>query len=264
MSDTTQELQKFGAQKISEDTHIPINYIQSLLDEKFGNFTRVQFLGFISILEREYHIDLHDLKERALAFFKEHEEEEIFDTGVFVTPSKSKNFAIFYIFIAIIIFLVALYYTFGVAKNINERVNAVDNSAIEKAAETIKEPLVKVESNVTNESNVTTTQTEPVVIKKRDKATVESLEIKPRSKVWLGYIDVATNERHQRTFIKPLELDPKKEWIMLFGHGYVDVNLNGKDIKFNTKKTLRLWYKNGILQEINADEFKQLNRGNKW
>lgn len=271
-SDTTAKLRQFGAQKISEDTHIPLGHVESLLNEDFEKFTRIQFLGFISILEREYHIDLSELKERGLAFFKEHEvEKEISDASLFVAPTKSKNFTVVYIILAIIIFLIALYYTFGVTKEADESIHEVDNSAIEKAVQTIQKPSVIAEVNVTkselnvtkSEANVTATQAKPIGIKK-DKAVAYSIAIKPRIKVWLGYVDVATNKKYQRTFKDTLELDPKKEWILLFGHGYIDVDLNGETIKFSKKGTLRLWYKNGKLKEISEDEFKRLNKGRRW
>jgi len=272
MSDTydaIKRLQKLGAQKISEDTHIPVNHVQALLNEDFEKFTRVQFLGFISILEREYNLDLSELKEKGLAFFTAHEENnEIFDAGVFVTPSRSKNFTVVYIILAIAIFLFAIYYTFGVAKDTNYQVDAIDNNAIEKAVKTIQKPLKQVEANTTqehttNEVNLTKIAQKPQLIKK-EKAIAQSLEIKPRSRVWLGYIEVPTNKKYQRTFKNPFDLDPKKEWILMFGHGYIDVYLNGKKIRFSKKDTLRLWYKDGKLQEISAEKFKQLNRGRRW
>ncbi|WP_297440060.1 hypothetical protein [Sulfurimonas sp.] len=269
MSETVEKLKKIGAQKISEDTHIPIVHIQAILDEDFDGFTRVQFIGFIGILQREYNLNLDELKEQGLLCFKDEPlAEEIFDAGVFGSPKKSINLTIVYIVIAIIIFLVALYYTLGVAQNSNEKRLKVDNTTIEKAAKNIKKPLLaKIEVNATSadvvEVNLTKVEKKTPSIKK-EKAVVYSLEVMPRSKVWLGYVDVETNKKYQRTFKTPFELDPKKEWILMFGHGYVDVNLNGKKIKFNNKNTLRLWYKDGKLQEISADEFKRLNRGRRW
>jgi glyoxylase-like metal-dependent hydrolase (beta-lactamase superfamily II) len=92
----------------------------------------------------------------------------------------------------------------------------------------------------------------------------QPLEILPRSRVWLGYIDVATNKKYQKTFSDALDLDADKEWLLLFGHGYVDLIVNGEKIHFSEKNNLRLHYKDGMLEKISLAEFKKINRGRKW
>lgn len=82
--------------------------------------------------------------------------------------------------------------------------------------------------------------------------------------MWVGYTNVVTNKKEQKTFSNELDLDGNSEWLMIFGHGYVSVIAHGKEHKFSDKNVLRLHYKDGSLEKISADEFKRLNRGHKW
>jgi len=114
-------LRELGAQKISEDTHIAVCYIQSIIHESFDGLTKIQFLGFISILEREYKEDLTALKIKGLEYFSEEENKESFDGKVFVIPQKKANYAGLYILIVLTIFTLAIYASFDF-KSANESI----------------------------------------------------------------------------------------------------------------------------------------------
>lgn len=47
-----EKLGTIGAQKINEKTHISKYHVQALLHNNFDDMTKIQFLGFVSILER--------------------------------------------------------------------------------------------------------------------------------------------------------------------------------------------------------------------
>ena len=82
--------------------------------------------------------------------------------------------------------------------------------------------------------------------------------------MWLGYVNVATDQKYQKTFEGAFELDPAKEWLLYFGHGYIDVVVDGKKEEFSSKNTLRLHYQDGNITKISINDFKKLNRGNTW
>lgn len=70
MSDDFEKLKSIGVQKIHEATHIGRIHIQAMLNENFEEMSNVQLFGFISILEREYALDLSELRAKAKEFFK--------------------------------------------------------------------------------------------------------------------------------------------------------------------------------------------------
>ena len=69
MSEEIDRLQALGVQKLYEDTHIPVEHINSLLSENYEGFSKVQFVGFISILEREYNHEFSGMKAKGLEYF---------------------------------------------------------------------------------------------------------------------------------------------------------------------------------------------------
>ena len=93
---------------------------------------------------------------------------------------------------------------------------------------------------------------------------VTSFTIKPKIKVWLGYVDLNTHKKYQKTFEDEFSLDPSKDWLLAFGHGHVNILINGVKKEYKIKKNVRFFYKDGELKEISLEEFKELNKGDRW
>lgn len=266
MNEELEQLQKIGAQRIYEETHIPLLTVQALLHSSYDGFTRVQFLGFVSILEREYHIELKSIKTAGLTHFDAEKEEE----GVFVVPKRAPKKTYLFVGLLILFLLGIAYQVFVIEKTIDVKIE--DSSKVEKVKKSII-PLIEIEQKSTSvsvEKNVTTLpelREEPKKIeepKKVEALVPASLKITSKSKVWFGYIDVKTNKKYQKTFRGTQELDAKKSWLFMFGHGYINISINGKVQKFTSPNTVYFLYENAELKSINAREFKRLNRGNKW
>jgi len=266
MDEELQILQSIGAQKIYEATHIPIKYVQSMLHGSFEGFSKVQFIGFISILEREYQQDLSELTRSGLKYFDEKKKQSV-NEGLFVVAEKRKGNKNLYLLIVIAIFVVAL-----LVKMIffNDKVSEtpIDDSLIENVTKNI-EPLAIEEENTTLETNasvddVNATIEEEVVKVDKPKAIEKSFKITSKSKVWFGYIDVKTNKHYQRIMKGEKSLDPSKTWLLLFGHGYINMYVDGELQKFSSRSKVRFLYKNNRLTAITVNEFKKLNKGRKW
>ncbi|MGB6019713.1 MAG: hypothetical protein WBF77_08950 [Sulfurimonadaceae bacterium] len=84
------KLQELGSKTIASATHIPVTHIESILNKEFVKFQKPQFFGFLSILEREYKIDLSALKQEFL--FTRAEEEITQDTSFDIAETSSKLF----------------------------------------------------------------------------------------------------------------------------------------------------------------------------
>ena len=79
------KLQELGSKAITAATHIPIAHVESILNKEFDTFQKPQFFGFLSILEREYKIDLSALKQEYL--FSRAEEEIPQETSSDITET---------------------------------------------------------------------------------------------------------------------------------------------------------------------------------
>ncbi len=146
-------LQELGAKKIAADTHIPIAHIEMILSKKFDGFTKPQFFGFISILEREYKLDLAELKQEYL-FVKAQEtiaQEDNFDlteSGTkLVEQSKHllENKKVIYGGIAaiVIILLIVLVSSFDFSSSTENKAE-INNTAIDKAKKNLNIKPVEI------------------------------------------------------------------------------------------------------------------------
>jgi hypothetical protein len=119
------------------------------------------------------------------------------------------------------------------------------------------------ESLPNQEINSSINDTQKEIVSQKE-ASIDSITIIPTSKLWMGYIELDNNKHHQKIFSKPFDLDITKEWLLLLGHGNVNIKINGEIKKFNTKNNLRFLYMDGEFKEITTEEFKRLNKGSKW
>jgi len=267
MSETLERLRNIGAQKIYEETHIPVEHVQAIIHESFDSFSKVQFLGFVAILEREYHEDLSQLRLHGLETFKE-EEEAIAQKSVFVAPKRKKKYTILYILLAIGIFLAVSYYNTNTPKETTVA-PVVDNTIIIDAQKNLdlvdanesNVSSIDVNSSVADINTTVKEVAEEVVVEEK---VINSLKFVTKTKLWLGYIDRATNKHYNKIFTGEFELDADKDWLLVFGHGFVDIVVNGEIIPFKSKENLRFSYEDGKIEALNLREFKKLNRGNKW
>ncbi len=275
MSEALDRLKDIGAQKIYEDTHIPVEHVQAILYESFDGLNKIQFVGFVSIIEREYGEDLSATRSRGIGYFNEKNtsDETITDDTIFKSSGNRKNLTIVYIILVIILLIIAIFYTM---RSANDTLDATiqENKIIEDAKKNIVVDTNISENNMSEDNSsdansssmiedTNTTVLAPLQVKE-EKAISHTFKIIAKTKVWLGYIDVATNQKYQKTFKGEFDLDPTKEWLLYFGHGYIDVIVDGKEMKFNDKNTLRLHYENGEIKQISLHDFRRLNRGNAW
>ncbi len=296
MSEDFEYLRELGIDKIHKDTRIIKHQLEAILNEDFDHINKVQMFGFLSIIEREYHLDLTELKNDA----KEHYSKDISDedTGVFVIASKNKQSSFLYILLILIVFVTVAFFTLDqpsknvvvssenkIIEEVKKNINLVKADKKEPIAPIIektvarkvllekKEELVqkKEVKKVELDFKVETVKDQMVVEKKKEavvkvskSSQKQSFVLLPKSKVWVGYINITENKKYQKVVKEELIFDIKQEWLLILGHSNVNIVLDGKKIFYKNRKSLRLWYKNGKLKEVSLEEFKKINRGKKW
>ncbi|MFA5455426.1 MAG: hypothetical protein WC272_08920 [Sulfurimonas sp.] len=277
MSNGFEKLKSIGVQKIHEATHIARSHIQAILQENFEDMNSVQLAGFISILEREYSVDLSELKNKAKEYFKNssHSLKKEKAAHVFLAHKRKRKLTLTYIIAGVA--LLVLFAIFIISPS-DDEIPTVDNTVIESAQSNISVVAIEQNSTAADENSTSADENgtfadENSTLNKEKKVEVPSPEaviatpsfkIMPNSQVWLGYIDLATGKREQKTFSGELLLDPAKEWLLFIGHGQMNVEINGVTTSFNNKNSMRFLYKNSELKEIDSKEFKNLNSGKAW
>ena len=66
-----QVLKEIGLPEVSKRTHIEIKTLQYMLDKEFDKLGRINTLGFLKIISREYHLDLSGWQEEFEAYWDE-------------------------------------------------------------------------------------------------------------------------------------------------------------------------------------------------
>ncbi|MCD6173045.1 MAG: hypothetical protein J7J96_04540, partial [Sulfurimonas sp.] len=239
MGDSISVLKEIGVQKIHNDTHISKEYVQAIVYEAFDEVSSVQFNGFISILEREYDLDLSDLKSKGKAYFEEQNSKSQEEKKVFVIPQKKKSYGVLYFTLVVLVFLSFLYYVFVYSASTIITIDKIDDTKIQNAQksiiDTVEVKSVVSDINETNSSSEiivadlnTTTKDEnielEVIQEELEEEVLEelrTLKILPKNKVWAGYINIETNQKYQKIFRKEFALDIDKNWLLLFGAGTV-------------------------------------------
>ena len=271
MAEGLEQLKSLGAQKIHEDTHIALRHVQSMLYESFEGMQKIQFLGFVSILEREYKVDLDELKEHANEFFATQNDVVIEQRATYGDKEDSKKsdlkkvvFALVLVGVAVGVFMFKPFLQ-------TESLTKIDaQEEIQESAEQNNSFLVDYNTTYVDSSEVATVEqnnTEAKVEtkpKEEPKPLVHSLEIIPTTKVWVGYIDLESGKKKQTVTSKTLELNSSKEYLLTFGHGYISIKVDENTTQFKIPKSVKFIYKDGAIKMINSQEFKRYNKGRLW
>lgn len=260
MSDGLIKLKGIGAQKIHEQTHIVRAHAQAVLHESFDDMTKIQFLGFISILQREYDVDLSDLKANGEEFYDELATKDTKTQIIYAAPQKKNSNLVFIIVLTLIFVVVAM--MFIPDKDVNPA------TPISKTATTVEQNTTdSISNDIAKEDNNTVVLAEDVKIDEPKLELLESTKsfnITPKSRLWIGYMDLATRKKSQTIITDGFELNATKDWLLSLGHGYIDVFVDGVLTEFRVKNNVKLLYKDGNITKISFKEYKVINKGNKW
>ena len=263
-----EKLQSIGAHKIFETTHIAKKFVEDILNKRFSSMTKIQFMGFISILEREYSIDLHELQDE---YLKSSSTENVKGKEPFVvskqdeTDEKTVNKNA-YIFVGILVlgalFMLLKPESAPVEKSVSIKTVEVKPEPIENELNnsTIEEAKLNLNSlgNVATPAKV---EVEEVVV---EPTHTSKFEVSPRSKLWIGIVNLETFKRTQKMSAKSFTLDPDKEWLLVMGHGFVNFEVNGETTKYKDERKVWFAYENGSLSKLSRAQFKEKNRGKAW
>jgi hypothetical protein len=294
------KLQELGSKTISSATHIPVAHVESILNKKFEKFQRPQFFGFLSILEREYKVDLSGLKHeflfaRAEIDISQDRNDQIAETSSKLFEKKKailKNKKVQYVIagsiVALLVFILISVVDFSSTTVAKIEIN---NTAIDQAKKNLNLKPVDV-SNVedmmqnnevesaefgqdTQEANGSISKDETIQESKNATDTLGPvssnepvmplyLRIIPKGKLWLGIINAETHKRRAETITEPLVLDANKNWLIATGYGHLDMDCGDATNKYREDKQLLFLYENGICQIIDKEEFKARNGGKLW
>ncbi|NWF67076.1 MAG: hypothetical protein HXX81_06370 [Campylobacterales bacterium] len=290
--DNLEKLKEIGADKIAKDTHLSKDIIIAILNKNYDNPNIVKTIGFIKILEHEYQVDLSQW----ISDYKLHHANESRQTKIFYSTciEKQSNFSVYMFFIVISIMIIAvgyLVYEFNlknkisfetsttkeiltakdnleVIKAINENYSSNSNIAVdENQTQSVDSFLEKNQSEETTYEAIHSSSVSELNKSESSLANgmmFEKITIKPKMNSWCGLINLKTGQKGTITTKEPFDLSLKEPLLVLFGHGFLNIQIGDKIEEFSDKNTLRLYLHDGRYEIIGVERFKELNKGNEW
>lgn len=84
-------LEENSIKAISQKTKISEENLQKIFNANFDTLKKIRTMGFISIVEREYKADLSSLRQEALEYYRQHEDNSGFSVALSVVEEKKKK-----------------------------------------------------------------------------------------------------------------------------------------------------------------------------
>lgn len=274
---TFEDLQALGIEKIHEQTHISRDKLELVMGKAYDKIGRVQFMGYISILEREYGVDLNGIKEEYKAFYNENAEMMAPKPSVILQANVNSKPKWVLAGVGVIALLIGGGYILQgkLSTSPQEDVIHLTTAAVEVVDQ-------NSDANVTdhNETNISIAAVTPVVAPeiaavpstdanktlKPSKTLVSGKEISivPKYKVWYGIIDLANGAKTQAITKDPIVIDTDKNILLIMGHGRVEIASSEGKTQLEEKNTVYFASDHGTLKQLTHKEFLERNGGNGW
>jgi len=211
-------LEKYTLEEIAKQTKIDKKSLENLFDLKFSDIRKAKALGFVSILEREYKVDLSKLKSEVLSYYKEHQAKESVVVGIPREMPKRKNPKMILSIVATFVVLASGFLFTQVDKNtLKNMIPLLDK-------QTIEEYLF--------EDDTLVTVIPPLEEKSSDtlKSYHNLVEIIPSDKLWIGIINTTTLKREYLIIDKAYTLDLSSSgWLVATSAlGFTIINEKGR------------------------------------
>ncbi|PHM18268.1 MAG: hypothetical protein CJD30_02230 [Sulfuricurvum sp. PD_MW2] len=271
---TFEDLQALGIEKVHEQTHISRDKLELVMGKAYGEIGRVQFMGYISILEREYGIDLNGIKEEYKAFYNDNADMMAPKPSVILqATSNSKPKWVVAGIGLIALLIVGGYILQGKLTTApQEDVMHLTTAAVEVVDQ--NSDVNVTDRNETNTSAVTVAAPEVVPVPAPDMnksvkpaktlVSAKELSILPKYKVWYGIIDVASGEKTQGVTKDPITIDTAKNLLIVMGHGRVEITYPDGKTQLDDRNTVYFTSEQGAMKQISHKEFLERNGGKGW
>lgn len=268
-----EELAALGVEKIHERTHIARDKVEAILTKSYSGMTKIQFMGFVSILEREYGVDLGTLREEFTRLNGEtiSSEAKLSSTVLHSAPSgRSRWYVLGAAAIAVILgigYMVQNNLSTEPKNDLIELNPVAPMKAVAEAAteENLTEAPDDQNASVMPEVVAETPKRAPVALSAGEAIkTGDKLVIKPVSRVWIGLIDIDSGTKTQKVTADPIVIDTSKKWLIVLGHGWIDIDTAEGTTPLKERDAVWFSFENGKLIPLSKEEFLARNNGNNW
>jgi len=287
-------LEENSIKAISKKTNISEENLEYLVASNFDALKKVKTLGFISIIEREYHADLGRLREQALEYYGSTQEEQSITLGLPIVEEK-RGKSKFLLFFVLFLLGYASWYFFTQfdKKHLSELIPFVDKQTIEsfmgENKDTSKEDIVEdlsIAKAIVSNTQTTVEGKEIITVEKsvavekvleenltkstenieKDRAAATAnVSIVPVGRLWFGLVEMDTKKRDHFSIAEAYELEiENKTWLVATSSAPFSLVRADETREINDAKEHYFKIdKNGI-QALSKDEYIELGGWGQW
>lgn len=297
-----EKLKSISIDEIYQRTYISHQNIEDILSKNYANMTKFKALGFIGMIEKEFNLNLSELKNSVAAHFDEIEKELNRLKKLQEPPKKEIDKNVIKIVSILVLGLLVIVLIFSRTSYDLEQEQQIIIQSQDNSAQEITQTSSLVQEESSNETlnsdllvQETTPDTKeevqeivPIVNEEKElevkqelkhkveekqkmvdnistqKQIVKSVKISPKHQIWVGVIYLDDYSKRDFLTTKPIELDTSREQLVLTGHGHISISVGDSMMEYNDENRQRFMYKDGEFKLINMEIFKQMNNGKNW
>jgi len=247
--------EQYSIEIINKRTRISPISLRFIKNKEFEKIPRVKFMGFVKIIEKEFNVDLNELVEEynQTTNFKKEKNENIENKET----KKNNTFLLFLLALVLLAIGSYLLYkkystnnkknsiikkTYMIESDNNESTTDKNRTQNELNKTTFENSNVTDKNETSQEINVSVKETKKEI---SQKFTLPSnIQIIPNEKVWFRAKNIDTNKTVEFLTSNPKTLKGAN-WYIKFGHGNITIKYGNETITPDTKKIVRILFKNG-------------------
>ena len=274
-------LEENSIKAISKKTNINEENLEYLVASNFDALKKIKALGFISIIEREYHADLGRLREQALEYYGSREEVQSITLGLPIVEVKRGKSKFLILFVFLLLGYASWYFftqfdkkhLSGLIPFVSEnkdisKEEIVDDLSIAKAI--VSNTPIPVESTEVAkvkkmaDENVTK-KTETIAEDSVAVTSMENVSIVPVGRLWFGLVEMDTKKRDHFSIAEAYELKVEnKTWLIATSSAPFSLKNAGVTRDFNDAEEHYFKIDKNEIQDLSKDEYVELGGWSQW
>ncbi len=280
-------IEKEGINNVALRTNIPHSVLNHLRAGTFDKLSKLRVFGFLSIIEKEYKVELSELRDEAKAYYEENEKQEGVLLAAEDQSAYGKGNADIYKWLMIGGAVLAIWFLIStlsktakddnnteVLSELNESNETVAPTPVEENITVTPTPVAEnnitdtnlTDVNATMDANTSVADTNLTMSDSNGTVAGGSVMIKSDNakSLWKGFLNLDTKERFNRQGSDDYTLETKgQKWVFVTGNGEINVASATTSIvpKENRGKKHYFVVENGEVKEIDRKEFLKLTHG---
>lgn len=286
MANEISKLKEYNLEEVSKKTQIPVEYLESIIKGDYAKLINVNVKAYAKIINREYGIDTSGFLSSFEAFMNATSEN--YEEKVKVNPrligycAQEKSNSLIWL-ISMLVLMVAGIWSSKILQNLDfshlvpETIISSDENEQEQIDEEIQEneQIEQEEENETNidlndtisldESNDNNASSENELNEETNTTKeIKSARFTPKKSIWIGIKNLDDMSKRSFNTKKPFDLNLTGKFLVVTGHGSIDLQYGDNSKNYNQKDTLRFYINEGEIKKLKFKEFIKLNKGPLW